>query len=77
MQLNKSNILFFFLDQLSAKWLEAARERLPLPYIRQLQQMGTTFSNTITSNPVCCPALDKQPISSDWLNYQSKGSLIV
>jgi arylsulfatase len=51
-----SGILVFFLDQLSAKWLEAAGEQLPLPNIRRLQQMGTTFSNAITSNPVCCPA---------------------
>ena len=26
-----SGILFFFLDQLSAKWLEAAADSLPLP----------------------------------------------
>ena len=51
-----SGILVFFIDQLSARWLEAAGERLSLPNVRRLQRMGTTFSNAITSNPVCCPA---------------------
>jgi arylsulfatase len=51
-----TGIVFFFLDQLSARWLEAASERLSLPNVRRLQRMGTRFSNAITSNPVCCPA---------------------
>ncbi len=51
-----AGILFFFLDQLSACWLEAGVERLALPNIKRLQKLGTTFSNAITSNPVCCPA---------------------
>lgn len=47
-------IVLFFLDQLSAKWLEAAGDRLRLPNVRRLREMGTTFSNAIAGNPVCC-----------------------
>jgi len=45
-------------DQLSAKWLEAARERkiCELPNFDWLQANGTTFTQAITSNPVCSPA---------------------
>lgn len=54
----KPNIVFFMLDQLSAKWLEAAdRDGIcPVPNIRALKERGVTFENAITSNPVCCPA---------------------
>ena len=49
------NIVFFMMDQLSEKWLEAARGGVcPTPNIQRLQRMGTTFSRTFTSNPVCC-----------------------
>ncbi len=51
-----TGILLFFMDQLSARWLEAACEQLPMPNVRRLQEMGTSFSNAITSNPVCCAA---------------------
>ncbi len=51
-----TGILFFLLDQLSARWLAAAGDRLPLPNIQRLRNSGATFSNAITSNPVCCPA---------------------
>jgi len=48
------NIVFFMVDQLSAKWLEAAQNDLcPTPNINRLQAWGVTFSNVITSNPVC------------------------
>jgi len=52
------NILFFMVDQLSAKWLELAARRgiVPLPNIKGLAANGTWFTNVITSNPVCCPA---------------------
>ncbi len=55
---DKPNIVFFMLDQLSAKWLDLARERqiCPTPNIDRLQQHGTTFTRAFTSNPVCCPA---------------------
>lgn len=56
--MNKPNIVFFMLDQLSAKWLEAATEHgiYPTPNIDALRSRGVSFSNCITSNPVCCPA---------------------
>ncbi len=53
----QNDILFFMVDQLSAKWLEMAIENdiCDLPNIKQLMAEGTYFSNAITSNPVCCP----------------------
>jgi arylsulfatase len=55
--MNKPNIVFFMLDQLSAKWVDAAAAGVcPIPNIQRLQSCGTTFTNTITSNPICCPA---------------------
>ncbi|NQT86391.1 sulfatase-like hydrolase/transferase [bacterium] len=48
------NIVFFMLDQLSAKWLEA--DACPTPNIDRLRALGTSFSRAITSNPLCCPA---------------------
>lgn len=52
------NIILWMVDQLSAKWLELALKNniCPLPNFQRLQQEGVRFSNTITSNPVCCPA---------------------
>ena len=51
-----TTIVFFMLDQLSAKWLEAAWAGVcPTPNIDRLRQMGVTFSNAFTSNPVCMP----------------------
>ena len=53
---NDPNILFFMVDQLSAKWLEAASAgACPTPNIDALRERGVSFSNCITSNPVCCP----------------------
>ena len=55
---SRPDIILFMVDQLSAKWLEAARERniCELPNFDWLQQNGTTFTRAITSNPVCSPA---------------------
>jgi arylsulfatase A-like enzyme len=50
------DVVFFMVDQLSARWLEAALDGVcDLPHVRRLQQMGTTFTRTISSNPLCCP----------------------
>ncbi|NIA06430.1 MAG: sulfatase-like hydrolase/transferase [Actinobacteria bacterium] len=50
------NIVFFMVDQLSAKWLEAARNGVcPTPNLDRLAGRGTTFTHAISSNPVCCP----------------------
>lgn len=52
----KKNIVFFMVDQLSQKWLDAAFNGVcPLPNLEKLRDKGTTFTNFITSNPVCCP----------------------
>ncbi|MBT3275096.1 MAG: sulfatase-like hydrolase/transferase, partial [Spirochaetales bacterium] len=55
---DKPNVILFMVDQLSAKWLEAARNRkiCELPNFDWLQSSGTTFTRAITSNPVCSPA---------------------
>lgn len=54
--MDKPNIVFFMVDQLSAKWLEAARNGVcPTSNIDALMVRGTTFTQAITSNPVCCP----------------------
>ncbi|MCX7014194.1 MAG: sulfatase-like hydrolase/transferase, partial [Candidatus Sumerlaeota bacterium] len=51
------DIVFFMVDQLSAKWLEAAVAGVcPVPNVERLMRRGVTFRNAITSNPVCCPA---------------------
>ena len=51
----KPNVILFMVDQLSAKWLEAACDRniCDLPNFDWLQQNGTTFTHAVTSNPVC------------------------
>ena len=52
----RPNIVFFMVDQLSAKWLEAASDGVCLtPNIDRLREMGTTFTHAFTSNPVCMP----------------------
>lgn len=54
--MNKPDIVFFMLDQLSAKWLEVASAgACPTPNIDAMRLRGVSFSNCITSNPVCCP----------------------
>ena len=53
----KPNVIFFMVDQMGAKWLEAAMNGIcDLPNLRRLQGMGMTFTNAFSNNPVCCPA---------------------
>ncbi len=53
----RPDIVFFMLDQLSARWADTALAgACPVPNLRRLMERGTTFTNAITSNPVCCPA---------------------
>lgn len=54
--MSQSSFLLFFLDQLSAKWLEAAEACPGLPNIGRLKRRGTSFTHAVTSNPVCCAA---------------------
>ena len=55
--MTQPNIIFFMVDQLAAKWLEAAMDGIrDLPNIRRLKLQGASFTNVITSNPVCCAA---------------------
>ena len=52
----RPNIVFFMVDQLSAKWLETAWAGVcPTPNIDRLCAEGVTFTHAITSNPVCMP----------------------
>ncbi|MQA01601.1 MAG: sulfatase-like hydrolase/transferase [Streptosporangiales bacterium] len=51
------DILLMMVDQLGARWLEAAHEGVvDLPNLRRLQERGVTFANAYTNNPVCSPA---------------------
>jgi arylsulfatase A-like enzyme len=54
----KPDIVFFFLDQLAAKWLEIGRAKkiMPTPNIDYLCSQGVSFSQAFSNNPVCCPA---------------------
>ncbi len=53
----KPNIIFFMVDQMGAKWLEAAMDGVcDLPNIQRIKDMGMTFNNAYSNNPVCCPA---------------------
>lgn len=50
------NLVFFMVDQLSAKWLEVASSgACPTPNLDRLRAMGVTFTHAFTSNPVCMP----------------------
>lgn len=52
----RPNVVFFMVDQLSAKWFEAARAGVcPTPNFDRLAARGVTFTHVISSNPVCCP----------------------
>ncbi len=54
---DRPNVLLFMMDQLSARWLEAAQNGIcQLENIEWLQEHGTNFSRCITSNPLCMPA---------------------
>lgn len=54
--MNQPDIIFFMVDQLGAKWLDSALNgACPLPNIARLRARGTSFSNAISSNPICCP----------------------
>jgi arylsulfatase A-like enzyme len=48
----EANVILFIVDQLSAKWLEAARDEkiCALPNLDWLRENGTTFTQTFTSN---------------------------
>lgn len=50
------NVVLFMLDQLAARWLEAAPAAVPTPHIEALRARGTTFTRCFSSNPLCCPA---------------------
>ena len=53
----KPNIIFFMVDQMGAKWLEAAMDGIcDLPNLKRLKDMGVTFNHAYSNNPVCCPA---------------------
>ena len=53
----RPDVVFFMMDQLSAKWLEAASAGAsPTPNYDRLCERGVRFSRAYTSNPVCCPA---------------------
>ncbi len=57
MNAKQRDIVFFMLDQLSAKWLETAVDGVcDLPNIAWMLRNGTHFRNAYTSNPVCMPA---------------------
>jgi arylsulfatase A-like enzyme len=53
----KPNVILFIVDQLAAKWFEAARDEniCALPNLDWLRENGTSFIRTFTSNPVCSP----------------------
>ena len=54
---SRPDVVFFLVDQLSARWFEAARGgACPVPNLDRLCQRGVTFTHAITSNPVCQPA---------------------
>ncbi len=54
---NKPNVILFMVDQLSARWLEVARDKgiCALPNLDWLRENGTSFTRTFSSNPVCSP----------------------
>ena len=50
------NVVFFMVDQLSAKWLEGQAARAcHTPNLDSLRSRGVTFCRAVSSNPVCCP----------------------
>ena len=54
---DRPNIVFFMVDQLSAKWIEGdSAAACPTPKLDRLRADGVTFTRAITSNPLCLPA---------------------
>jgi arylsulfatase A-like enzyme len=54
---NSPNIIFFMVDQMSAKWLEVAISgACEMPNIEKMIKNSMNFTNAFSSNPVCCPA---------------------
>ena len=52
--MDKPNVVLFMVDQLSAKWIEAAEAgACDLPNIRRLKTSGVTFTQAFSNNPVC------------------------
>jgi arylsulfatase A-like enzyme len=52
---SRPNIVFFMVDQLSAKWLEGMSHRAcPTPNIDKVRETGVTFTQFISGNPICC-----------------------
>lgn len=51
------DIVLFMVDQLAAKWLEAARHgACDTPHFDRLAAEGVSFTRAFSSNPVCAPA---------------------
>lgn len=56
-QTAKSNIIFFMVDQLAAKWLWGpASKSVHLPNFDRLRERAVAFTSACASNPVCCPS---------------------
>jgi arylsulfatase A-like enzyme len=56
MNKDKPNIVFFMVDQLSAKWFELGVNGVcDMPNFKKLMDNGTYFNSAISSNPVCMP----------------------
>ncbi len=54
---SKASIIFFMMDQLSAKWLEGeSAQACPTPNIDGLCARGVVFSQAFSSNPLCMPS---------------------
>src|SRR5690349_3386243 len=51
----KPNIVFFMVDQLSAKWLWGpAAKAIRTPNFDKLRASGVAFTSACVSNPICC-----------------------
>jgi arylsulfatase len=54
-QSRKTNIIFFMVDQLSAKWLWGdASKAIQTPNFDRLRSGGAAFTSACVSNPICC-----------------------
>ena len=52
---NRLSIVFVMRDQLSEKSLEATEKgHSPMPNVERLRQTGASFTQVVTSSPVCC-----------------------